>query len=166
MKDLFEDQPHQHKTISPNNKASVNNSKNNSSLNIKKKKEINEYYIGNEPTVKNNNSTLIDQNEFFLNVLESQQLLVNSALNRIENDEESSEKTDLENTKGIKESKKNENSEKIINNLNTNNIEDLQKKIDKTLNRAKDIFIKDKKNNSNKKKKIKEKEKEEYILVN
>ena len=62
---------------------------------LKRKKEANEYYVGNDSLI-NNNSTLIDPNEYYLNVLESQQLLVNSGLNKIENesDEETEELTD------------------------------------------------------------------------
>ena len=64
---------------------------------IKKRKEANEYYIGNDSLIINNNSTLIDPNEYYLNVLESQQLLVNSGLNKISNesDEETEEISDI-----------------------------------------------------------------------
>ena len=65
-------------------KQNINISSNDKLSNIRKKKEINEYYIGNNSTVKNN-STLVDVNDYYLNVLESQQLLVNSGLNKIEN---------------------------------------------------------------------------------
>ena len=51
--------------------------RNNISSGVKKRKEANEYYVGGDSFV-NNNSTLIDPNEYYLNVLESQQLLVNS----------------------------------------------------------------------------------------
>ena len=62
---------------------------------LKRKKEANEYYVGNDSII-NSRSTLIDPNEYYLNVLESQQLLVNSGLNKIENesDEETEEITD------------------------------------------------------------------------
>ena len=159
MKDLY-DATMQNKPLSPNNKNTLNSHHSNSTLNIRKKKEFNEYYIGNENSIKNNNSTLIDQNEFFLNVLESQQLLVNSGLNRIENEEieengteDSESKNGTENTGNTKDNKKSENSSKITNNnINTNTLEDLKQKIDKTLHRAKNIFNKD---NSNKKDKNK-----------
>ena len=63
---------------------------------IKKRKEANEYYVGNDSFI-NSNSTLIDPNEYYLNVLESQQLLVNSGLNKIgnESEEETEEITDV-----------------------------------------------------------------------
>ena len=73
---------------------SANIRKNNSGL--RKRKEANEYYIGNDSLI-NNNSTLIDPNEYYLNVLESQQLLVNSGLNKIEN-EENEETEELSNS--------------------------------------------------------------------
>ena len=65
-------------------KKDSNNISDDSNSNIRKKKEVNQYYIGNDSTIKNNNSTLIDANEYYLNVLESQQLFVNSGLNKIE----------------------------------------------------------------------------------
>ena len=60
--------------------------------NIRSKKEINDYFIGNDSTIRNNNnSTLVDVNEYYLNVLESQQLLVNSKLKRIEDENDNNE---------------------------------------------------------------------------
>ena len=54
--------------------------------NIRRKKEINDYFSGNDSTIRNNNSTLVDVNEYYLNILESQQLLVNSKLKKIEDE--------------------------------------------------------------------------------
>ena len=65
-------------------KKESNNSEESNNNNLRKKKELNQYYIGNDSSIKNNNSTLIDANEYYLNVLESQQLFVNSGLNKIE----------------------------------------------------------------------------------
>ena len=94
-------------------KASTKTKFNNSGF--KRRKEPNEYYVGNESFV-NNNSTLIDPNEYYLNVLESQQLLVNSGLNKIDNesDEETDEITDNNNNN-------NNNNEENNNNININN---------------------------------------------
>ena len=50
-------------------------------LPFKKGKEINECYKGDESKV-NNNSTLIELNKYYLNILESQQLLVNAGFSR------------------------------------------------------------------------------------
>ena len=77
-----------------NNINLIKNESNNSEENLRKKKEKNEYFIGNDSSIKNNNSTLIDANEYYLNVLESQQLFVNSGLNKIENDFDNSEEND------------------------------------------------------------------------
>ena len=134
------------------NKYEINNSNNN----IRKKKEINEYYIGNESTIKNNNSTLVDPNEYYLNVLESQQLFVNSGLNRIENDSDTSEENennsnDLNISKEqiqkiiSKEINKLDSSSKKNNNikLNTNEYDDLKKKFNNTLERVGKVFSKE-----------------------
>ena len=68
-----------------NNYTSINNSssifKKRNRKNILKYKEINEYYIGTDSS--RNGSTILDLNEYYLNILESQQLLVNSGLNKI-----------------------------------------------------------------------------------
>ena len=136
------------------NNININNSSKNetngSNNNIRKKKEINEYYIGNDSTIKNNNSTLIDPNEYYLNVLESQQLFVNSGLNKIENDSNTSEDNanDLNISKEqiqkitTKESKKSNSTEKKGTNLiiNTNEYDDLKKRLDNTLKRAGKMF--------------------------
>ena len=172
------------------NDNNINNNTNgssnsNSNSNLRKKKEINQYYIGNDSTIKNNNSTLIDPNEYYLNVLESQQLFVNSGLNKIENDLDTSEENDNNNNSNELNVSK-EQIQKIIrtnssdkkNNLvlDTNEYDDLKKKIGNTLKRAGKMFSnkdKDKENDttednktkseiskSTEKKKDKEKEKE------
>jgi hypothetical protein len=80
MKDLFDDQ---YQKIEQTPKYRLIKSKSNYNYNnsSKKKKEVNEYYIGTEHSMKNN-STLVDQNEYYLHILESQQLLVNSKLKK------------------------------------------------------------------------------------
>ena len=167
MKDLMEEQ---YKKIEPNRNGKMTKSKSNNNYYngnnlIRKKKEVNEYYVGSEPSLKNNNSTLVDQSEYFLHILESQQLLVNSKLKRIENisdsetNEENSEKDNLnenENNSKLniskeqinkitdKESKRSENSSiKTTNVLNLSNYEDLKIKIDKTLKRVNQVFTKE-----------------------
>ncbi len=81
-----------------NNKLNDNNNNN-----IRKKKELNEYYIGNDSTLRNNNnSTVVDANEYYLNVLESQQLLVNSKLKKINNETEVNEINVQENLENYK----------------------------------------------------------------
>ena len=140
------------------------NNSNNSSNNYRKKKEKNQFYIGNDSSVKNNNSTLIDANEYYLNVLESQQLFVNSGLNKIENfldtsDENDNDTNDLnvskEQIQKIITKEKNSSEKKNKSNLvlNTNEFDELKKKFEKTLKRAEKIFSKkfseEKSNNSN-----------------
>ena len=49
---------------------------------LKKGKEMNEYYIGNNSIMNNNNSTLVEIDRYYLNVLESQKLLVDSGFSR------------------------------------------------------------------------------------
>ena len=113
----------------------------------KKRKEVNEYYIGGDSTLKNNNntntnnnSTLIELNEYYLNVLESQQLFVNSNLNKIENISQ------LES-----ENEQNEQNDNINNNNTNNNngnnsllksekFEEIRKQIANTLKRANKLF--------------------------
>ena len=68
--------------------------------NVRRKKEINDYFIGNDSTIRNNNSTLVDVNEYYLNILESQQLLVNSKLKKIEDENDNNQ---IINNKEIKE---------------------------------------------------------------
>ena len=101
---------------------------------------------------------MVDQSEYFLHILESQQLLVNSKLKRIENisdTESGGENTENNNSKlniskeqinkiTDKESKKSEiSSNKTTNALNLSNYEDLKVKIDKTLKRVNQVFSKE-----------------------
>ena len=68
-----------------NNITCVNNSisifKKRNKQNALRHKEINAYYIGTDSS--RNGSTILDLNEYYLNILESQQLLINSGYNRI-----------------------------------------------------------------------------------
>ena len=102
----------------------------NNCINIRKKKEINEFYIGNDSTIRNN-STFLDVNEYFLNILESQQLLVNSKLKKIINETETNPKIPIEENKqeyindNLDYNKNNINSdinENITNNLKLNEL--------------------------------------------
>ena len=123
---------------------------------LKRKKETNEYYVGNH-SLSNSNSTFIDPNDYYLTVLESQQILVNSDFNRIENesDEETEELTD--NNEEEEDDEINENKLQGTNELNTSK-EQIQKIIKKESKRKKpninnNINIDNIKNNlSNKKK--------------
>ena len=156
-------------------KKDSNNASEETNSNIRKKKEVNQYYIGNDSTIKNNNSTLIDANEYYLNVLESQQLFVNSGLNRIENYSDTSEEN-INDSKDLNVSKeqiqkiiskeKSSNEKKGKNNLslNTNEFDELKKKFEKTLKRAEKIFSKKSKEENSIS--IKEKSKENNTIKN
>jgi hypothetical protein len=164
MKDLFEDQ-YQKIDPTPRNKMAKSKSNFNINNSNKKKKEVNEYYIGTENSIRNN-STLVDQNEYFLHILESQQLLVNSKLKKIDNIEdtetngENIEETDIENNElnnDINNSKEQINkitdksktsktpSSLSSNNglLNLTNFDNLKQKIDNTLKRVNQVFSKE-----------------------
>ena len=166
MKDLFEDQ---YQKIEPTTKNKMVKSKSNYNYNFnnssRKKKEVNEYYIGTEHSLKNN-STLVDQNEYFLHILESQQLLVNSKLKKIENisenesneendDEIETENNDINNdingskeqmnkiTDKSKMSKTPSSSSSKNGLLSITNFENLKQKIDNTLKRVNQVFSKE-----------------------
>ena len=124
-----------------NNKTTNQKNSNNNANNIRKKKEINEYYIGNDSTLRNNNSTMVDANEYFLNVLESQQLLVNSRLKKIENETDVNkviniqENIDIENTGSNNEM--NDNINELKNNLILNELSVSKEQIKKIIDREK-----------------------------
>ena len=125
-----------------NLKESYSNINNNMSLNInsitginknskrknkpkKKHKEVNTYYVGTESS--KSTSTVLDLNEYYLNILESQQLVVNSKLNKINNNFFQGE----ENNKNNYEI--NDNNIKINNYINDNLINE---KVNDTIKRA------------------------------
>ena len=160
MKDLFEDQ---YQKIDPTPRNKMIKSKSNYNINnsSKKKKEINEYYIGTENSMKNN-STLVDQNEYFLHILESQQLLVNSKLKKIDNISDTESKVEneeetyldnneIENTKEqlnkiTDKSKTSKTPSSLSSNnglLNLTNFDNLKQKIDNTLKRVNQVFSKE-----------------------
>ena len=98
----------------------------NSNNNIRKRKELNEYYIGNDSTIRNNNSTLVDVNEYYLNILESQQLLVNSKLKKIEDENnDTNNENQNENNQNLNNEENNEINIINENNKNINNINNI-----------------------------------------
>ena len=78
------------------NKASRSNNIRRHQFPSKKGKEPNEYYIGNNSIVNNSNSTLIEINKYYLNVLESQKLLVDSGFSKKNFNEETKDISDNE----------------------------------------------------------------------
>ena len=96
--------------------------------NKKKRKEPNSYYIGTDSS--RSTSTVLDLNEYYLNILESQQLVVNSRLNKINNiyPNEENDKNNYEIN----------NNEVKINNY-INDIE-LNEKVNDTIKRASELL--------------------------
>lgn len=132
MRDLSESQYHK---IQPPHKGKMTKSKSNTNYNfngnaIRKKKELNEYYIGGDHSIKNN-STLVNQNEYFLHILESQQLLVNSKFKKVDYIADTESKD--ENEENVEE---NENS-----NLNISK-EQIRKITEKESKKSEDSIIK------------------------
>ena len=108
--------------------------------NNNKKKEVNEFYIGNDSYIKNNNSTVIDANEYFLNVLESQQLLVNSKLKKIDNvtiTNENAINVEDNNENEINEELKEVEDNNIKNNFNSNELTVSKAQIKKIIDKEK-----------------------------
>ena len=150
-----------------NNYTSINNSssifKKRNRKNILKYKEINEYYIGTDSS--RNGSTILDLNEYYLNILESQQLLVNSRLNKINDLSFNFENNNISNVdlnnKNDNNNIGNNNEEELkqinnILNINNNKIiqnineDELNTKINNTIRRVSDI-ISQRNNNSKEK---------------
>ena len=165
-----------------NNYTSINNSssifKKRNRKNILKYKEINEYYIGTDSS--RNGSTILDLNEYYLNILESQQLLVNSGLNKINDLSFSLENNNIINVdlnnKNDNNNIGNNNEEELkqinnILNINKNKIiqnineDELNSKINNTIRRVSDI-ISQRNNNSKKKTKNLEKKIEKLKDIN
>ena len=110
-----------------NKSTSTISKRRNKNKNKKKHKEINSYYVGTDSS--RSGSTVLDLNEYYLNILESQQLVVNSKLNRINNyypNEENDKNNDI-----------NDNDIKINNFLNDT---ELNEKINSTIKRANELL--------------------------
>ena len=92
-------------------------------------KEVNAYYIGTDSS--RSGSTILDSTEFYLNILESQQLVVNSKFNKIYD-------FAYNNNDYINIYNNNNEEVKVNNYLNEN---DLNKEVNKVIKRANDLFI-------------------------
>ena len=116
--------------ISNNNYSISIPQRRNKNRKVKKYKEVNAYYIGTDSS--RSGSTILDSTEFYLNILESQQLVVNSKFNKIY-DFAYNNNNDYINIYN------NNNEEVKVNNyLNEN---DLNKEVNKVIKRANDLFI-------------------------
>ena len=101
----------------------------------KRKRIKNEYYVGSE---SNNNSTIIEANDYYMNVLESQQLLVNGGLYRIDNENlYNNQNISKEQIKKITEK---ENSRINTEESNNSNLNELKEKVNKTLSKSENII--------------------------
>ena len=118
-----------------NGVTSINKSTGNSSIqkrrnkNKKRHKEINAYYVGTDSS--RSGSTVLDLNEYYLSILESQQLVVNSGLNRITN-------YYLNNEENSKNNNDINNNDILINNYI--NDSELSQKVNDTIKRANELL--------------------------
>ena len=99
----------------------------------KKHKEANAYYIGTDSS--KSSSTVLDVNEYYLNILESQQLVVNSKLNRIHDNTQ--EEISTNNNEEIYINDNNTENVKINNYLND---EEINSKVNDTIKRANELL--------------------------
>ena len=110
----------------------------------KRKRIKNEYYVGSE---SNNSSTIIEANDYYLNVLESQQLLVNGGLYRIDNQNISnSQSISKEQIKKITEKEYSRVSTEENKNSKDSNLNSLKEKANETLIKSEKIIGKVQKN--------------------
>ena len=108
-----------------------------------KKKESNKILIGNE-SFKNNNSTLIDAKEYYLNILESKKLIIKNIYSKTETHFYKNKNNKVEALKNIEDFFNSEKNNKNILIKNNNDkkeiIRKISKKINETLIKAKQIF--------------------------
>ena len=141
---------------SPNsyNTITIMNS-DNKSTNKKKKLNCPRVMLGNEPK-KNLNSTLIDANEYYLNILESKKLIRNNIYNKTEFNFYRNKYLKEENKNNENEDNNNNNINILALNKNKNNNKEIIKKISKkiidVLIKAKQVFSNEEVKNINKEK--------------
>ena len=126
----------------PNN--NINNINNNISTSIqkkknkKKRKEVNAYYVGTDSS--RSGSTELDLGEYYLSILQSQQLVVNSHYNRINDINQSEE--NKENNIYIDDNN-NDNNDNNNENIKINNYfndEEINEKVNDTIKRATELL--------------------------
>ena len=113
------------------------NNNNNKKVKRKKVKIKNEYYIG---TDSKSYSTIIDSNEYFLAVLESQQLLVNGGLFKINNLDYKNNNLNISKSQIKKITEKE--SKKNLNESSERKINEIKEKINRSLIKREDIINK------------------------
>ena len=124
----------------------INLNKKNRKKNVIRNIEPNEYYVGTDSS--RNCSTVLDINEYYLNILESQQLLVNNGLNKITDFTELAEENPSLNNLIINNNNYNNFNYLNENNLyntsnNSHNDDKLNEKVNETIKRANDLFSKE-----------------------
>ncbi len=116
----------------------------------KRKRIKNEYYVGSE---SNNSSTIIEANDYYLNILESQQLLVNGGLFKIDNPNISnSQSISKEQIKKITEKENSRVATEENKSSNDSQLNTLKEKVNQTLTKSEKILgkvIKNKNDNEN-----------------
>ena len=128
--------------VYPNN--NLNNINNNTSSSVqknknkKKRKEVNAYYIGTDSS--RSGSTELDLGEYYLSILQSQQLVVNSHYNRINDINQNEENKDNEESNIYIDDNNNYNNNENIKINNYFNDEEINKKVNDTIKRANELL--------------------------
>ena len=126
-----------------------NESKAKTNRNTKRKRIKNEYYIGND---SNSNSTIIEANDYYMNILESQQLLVNGGLYKIDMDEFNNNQYDnYQQMEKITEKESSRKDTDEDNNSNKNTLNQLKEKVNQSISKNKNLINKYTKSNNNSK---------------
>ena len=142
------------KKYSPNyyNTISMKSKTHTSGFGLKDKRRENDEILMKNENFRDNNSTLIDANEYYLNILESKKLIIKNIYSKTETQFYNNKNSNKEKLKDIEEyfnkiNKDNNNKNKLNNkdNLNNNNdkkemIRKISKKINEALIKAKKIF--------------------------
>ena len=110
---------------------------------LKRKRIKNEYYIGNE---SKNTSTIIEPNDYYMNVLESQQLLVNGGLYKIDLDN-INQSVNKETIKKITEKENSRMNTEGSNNSNRSTFNKLNEQVNQTISKSQNLINQVKNNN-------------------
>jgi len=152
-----------------NNSSSPSKNRIDSKNHLKARKVINEYYVGTESS-RNNTSTFIDKQEYYRSILESKNVLINSKIEKTENNYDDN-KPNSNNTRNIivshsmyknnsnlqnikldnyfennhKKSinKNNNNPQNLQHNKDNNKLEELKQKVNNSIKRSSEIFNKE-----------------------
>ena len=117
---------------------------------ISKRKRIkNEYYVGNDSI---SNSTIIEANDYYMNILESQQLLVNGGLYKIDIDELNNNQYDnYEQMEKITEKESSRKDTEEENNSNKNTLNQLKERVNQSITKNQNLINKYTESNNNSK---------------